>query len=57
MTRDNNGVLKNMVDELKTKNKEMEGHLRVFNTTIANRTNEIAVMQETIEELKKKIEE
>ena len=57
VTRDNNAVLKSMVDELKKKNEEMEGHLRISRAKIGNATNEIAFLKQTNEEITKKQEE
>ena len=54
VTRHNNGALKNMVDELKSKNEEIEGHLQESKAKITNRTSEIALMKKTIEDLTNK---
>ena len=46
-----------MVDELKTKNEEIEGHLQESKAKITNGTNEIAFMAKTIDTLtSKKVE-
>ena len=56
VTRDNNAVLKSIVDELKKKNEEMEGHLQVSRAKVGNATNEIALLKQANEELTKKHE-
>ena len=44
VTRHNNGVLKNMVEELKTKNEEIEGHLQETKAQIENGNSEKALL-------------
>ena len=57
VTRDNNGLLKNMVDELKTENEEIEVHLQQSNAKVESLTSEIELMKKSNEELTKKTEE
>ena len=56
VTRHNNSVLKNIVDELKTKNEEIEGHLQESKAEIEHGTNELTLMKKTIEISKLKVE-
>ena len=51
VTRHNNGVLKNIVEELQTKNKEMEGQLQEFKVQIANGTSKVTFLNKKIEQL------
>ena len=44
-----------MVDELKTKNEEMEGHLQESKAEIEHGTNEMTLMKNTIEESELKV--
>ena len=57
VTRQNNDVLKNIVDELKTKNEEIEGNLQKSMMEIEKGANEIDSMKKTIQELRKKNKE
>ena len=57
LTRNNNGVLRNMVDKLKTEKQEIEGLLRDSNEKLASSTNEIEVLKRNNEELRKKNQE
>ena len=56
VTRHNNSVLKNIVDELKTKNEEIESHLQESKAEIENGTNELTLMKKTIEISELKVE-
>ena len=56
VTRQNNEVLRNMVDELKTKNEEIGGQLLESKVKIANGTNEIAFMKTKVEEFRNRTE-
>ena len=57
VTRNNNGVLKNMVEELKTKNEEIEGNLQETKAQIESGVNEMAHLKKQSEELKIKTEQ
>ena len=56
VTRDNNGALQNMVDELKTEKEQIEVRLRESNSKLISSTNEIAVLERANEESTKKTE-
>ena len=56
VTRHNNGVLQSMIEELKTKNKEIQKHLQESKAIIANKTSKIDFCNETIEKIMKKEE-
>ena len=56
VTRHNNGVLKNVVEELKTKNGEIEGHLQETKAKIESGNIENAFLKKKNEELKIKAE-
>jgi len=56
VTRHNNSVLKNIVEELKTKNEGIEGQLQESKAEIEQGTNEMASMKKTIEESELKVE-
>jgi len=56
-TRQNNEVLKNIVDELKTRNEEIEDNLQESMVEIEKGANEIDSMKKTIQELGKKNKE
>ena len=57
VTRGNNGILKTLIDNLRTENEEIEVQLQISNGKIANGANEIKSLKKTINELKKKNEE
>ena len=57
VTRQNNEVLHNIVDELKTRTEEIEENLQESMVKIANQTNEIDSMKKTIKDLRKKNKE
>ena len=60
VTRHNNGVLKSMVEELKTKNEEIEVHLQETKAKVERGANEMTNLKKQNEELKvktKKLEE
>ena len=52
VTRHDNGVLKNMVEELKTKNEEIEGNLQETKARIESGVNQMADLKKENEELK-----
>ena len=56
VTRHDNSVLKNMVDELKTKNEEIEAHLQESKVKIASETSEMTLMKKTMKESALKVE-
>ena len=56
VTRHNNGVLKNMVEELTTKNEEIEGHLQETKAQIESGNNENVILKKQTEGLKMKVE-
>ena len=56
VTRHNNGVLKNMVEELKSKNEVIEGHLQETKAQIESGNNENANLKKQNEELKARVE-
>ena len=56
VTRHNNGVLKNMVEDLKTKNEKIESHLQETKAKIESGNNENAILKKQNEELKMKVE-
>lgn len=45
VTRHNNGVPKNMIEELKTKNEEIEGHLQETKVKMENGNSEKAILK------------
>ena len=57
VTRQNNAVLLNTIDQLKVKNEELEGDIQESEAKIANGTNEIAQLKKTIEDSMKKNKE
>ena len=56
-TRKNNGMLKNIIDELKTRNEGIEGNLQESMMEIKMGANEIDSLKKTIQELRKKNKE
>ena len=52
VTRHNNGVLKNMVEELRTKNEKIEDHLQETKAKVLTGNNELAILKKQTEELK-----
>ena len=57
VTRDNNELLKSMVDELKTENEEIESRLQESKEEVVILNDEIAFMENSIQELTKKNEQ
>ena len=57
MTRDNNELLKNMIDELKTENEELENNRLESKAQVVILNKEIAFMKKSIEELTRKNEQ
>ena len=56
-TRHNNGVLKKMVEDLKTKNEKIKAQLQETKAEVVNGNNEIIILKKKNEDLKKKNED
>ena len=56
-TRHNNGVLKKMVEDLKTKNEKIKAQLQETKAEVVNGNNEIIILKKKNEDLKINVEE